>query len=196
MWDKHTLTAGIFYRYTEDVIQRVKSMEGEVMYNTYANITYSQNVGVEVIAKNRLFENYLDLTSSVSAYYYQLGGNEQYDIDMTQSFSWNARVNANVKILRNLSAQATIFYESPRIVAQGSEDDSFGVDLAIKSSFLNDALSLSFSVRDLFNTRRRGGISTSYGSDFYQETVNTSSGRTWSLNLSYNFGNIRKNKKQ
>ena len=173
-----------------------KSMEGEVMYNTYANITYSQNVGVEVIAKNRLFENYLDLTSSVSAYYYQLGGNEQYDIDMTQSFSWNARVNANVKILRNLSAQATIFYESPRIVAQGSEDDSFGVDLAIKSSFLNDALSLSFSVRDLFNTRRRGGISTCYGSDFYQETVNTSSGRTWSLNLSYNFGNIRKNKKQ
>lgn len=195
IWDKHTLTAGLFYRYTEDVIQKVRTMEGEVMYNTYANITYSHNAGVEVIAKNRLFDNYLDLTSSVSAYYYQLGGNEEYDIDMTQSFSWNARINANVKILRNLSAQATLSYESPRLVAQGSEDDHFGVDLAIKSSFLNDALSLSFSIRDLFNTRHNGGISTSYGSNFYQQTVDTSNGRTFNLNITYNFGNIRNKKK-
>ncbi len=190
-WEKHSLTAGLFYRYTEDVIQRVRSVVDDVMYNTYANITYSQNAGAEVIAKNRLFENYLDLTSSISAYYYQLGGNEEYDIDMTQSFSWNARINANVKILDNLSAQATISYEGPRIVAQGTEDDSFSVDLGIKSSFLDDALSLSFSVRDLFNTRRYGSVSTSYGSSYYQETVNNTNGRTWNINLTYNFGNVR-----
>lgn len=191
-WGAHTLTASLFYRYTEDVIQRVSYMDGPgVMYNTYENITFSQNAGVEVIAKNRLFGNYLDLTTSASAYYYQLGGNEEYDIKTTDSFSWNAKIIANVKILKNLSAQLTAYYNSPSIVAQGTVDQSYGIDLGVKTSFLDNALTLSFTVRDLLNSRNYNGISTTYGSNFYQESVNTSNGRTFSLNLSYNFGNIK-----
>lgn len=197
-WDRHTLTLGLFYRYTQDVIQQVSRLNAEtdVMGTTYANITHSQNAGAEIIAKNRLFRNYLDLTTSVSAYYYQLGSNEEYDIAGSESFSWNARINANVKIVSWLSAQVNAYYNSPTIVAQGTRDHSYGIDLGLRASFLDKSLTVSFTVRDLLNSRRYNSLSTTYGSNFYQENVNTTIGRSFRLNISYNFGNMKKRFKQ
>jgi outer membrane receptor protein involved in Fe transport len=193
-WDEHTLSTGLYYSYTENVIQRVSKLNSNgVMENTFENINYSHNAGIEVIAKNRLFKNYLDLTTSVTGYYYCLGENQTYNIARTQTFSWNARINANVKILSNLSAQVTAYYNAPRLVAQGSIDHRYGLNAGIKASFLNKALSLNFTVNDILNSRSKS-MRTNYSDNFYQESGNTSIGRNYRLSLSYNFGNMRPQK--
>ncbi|MEE1174746.1 MAG: TonB-dependent receptor [Paludibacteraceae bacterium] len=190
-WDEHTLSAGLYYSYTENVIQRVSKLNSEgVMENTFENINYSHNAGIELIAKNRLFKNYLDLTTSVTGYYYSLGENEEYKIAKTETFSWNARVNANVKILSNLSAQVTAYYNAPRLVAQGTVDHRYGLNAGIKASFLNKALSVNFTVNDILNSRSNS-LRTNYSDNFYQESANTSVGRSYRLSISYNFGNMR-----
>lgn len=190
-WEMHTLSAGLFYNYTENVIQRVSSLQPDgTMYNTYANITYSQNAGAEIVAKNRLFHNYLDLTTTLSGYYYQLGENKEYNIKRTDNFSWNIRVNANVKIIDNLSAQVTGFYNSPTIVAQGSQDQNYGLDLGLKASFLKKALVINFAVRDVLNSRVTNNRIT-YSDNFYQESKNTDCNRRYRLTITYNFGNMK-----
>jgi hypothetical protein len=195
-WERHTLSVGLFYRYTENVIQSVKRLTDlGIMENTYENITYSQNAGAEIVAKNRLFNNYLDLTTSLSAYYYQLGANEEWDVAETNSFSWNARINANVKIISNLSAQITAYYNSPRIVAQGTVGDNYAMDLGLRANFLNKTLSLSLSVRDVLDSRTHTQNIT-WGENFYQENVNTTCGRSYRLTLTYNFGNMKAKKQK
>ncbi|MBR4482468.1 MAG: TonB-dependent receptor family protein, partial [Paludibacteraceae bacterium] len=194
-WEMHSLSASLFYNYTENVIQQVSRLiTTDVMETTYENITYSQSAGAELVAKNRLFKNYLDLTTTISAYYYQLGANEEYKIKRTDSFSWNARINANVKIISNLSAQISAYYNSPRIVAQGSVDQNYGLDLGIKANFLNKKLSISFSVKDVLDSRKKGRSITE-STNFHQESFRTSCDRSYRLTLTYNFGNMKSKNK-
>lgn len=189
-WEFHTISLGAFYTYTEDVIQRVQKLtESGVMETTWGNITQSQSAGLDLTLKNRLFRNYLDLTTTATAYYYQLGENAEYNISKTETFSWNVRLNANVKIISNLSAQITGYYNSPRLVAQGSVGHRYGMDLGLKASFLEKALNLSFTVRDVLNSRSKS-TSETWGDNFHQENGNISSGRSYRLTLSYNFGNM------
>ena len=193
VWDKHTLTAGIFYRYTQDVIQQLRTDSAGYMTTTYGNITYDQNVGVELISKNRLFNDYLDLTTTVSGYYYQLGGNADYGIARTETFSWQARVNANIKILDNLSAQLTGYYRAPRIVAQGSVGHEYALDLGFRLTLLKKSLTISLNCRDLLDSRGRS-VRTTFGEGFTQESANTIVGRNYRLNVSYKFGNLKSKK--
>jgi len=195
-WSEHTLSVQLFYRYTENVIQRVSKLDVStgVMYNTFENITYSQNAGIELVAKDRLFNNYLDLSTTISAYYRQLGANKEYDIKETNSFSWSARINANVKIINSLSAQVNAYYKSPEIIAQGSMDHQYGLDLGLKATFLKKKLSLSFSVRDVLNSRQNTNRITE-SSTFYQKNKTTSCGRNYRLTLTYTFGNLNNKNK-
>ena len=189
-WDMHTLSVGAFYSYTENVIQRVQKLnDNGVMESTWDNINHSQSAGIDITAKNRLFNNYLDLTTTATAYYYQLGENADYNISKTETFSWNARINANVKIISNLSAQVTGYYNSPRLIAQGSMGHRYGMDLGLKASFLEKALNLTFTVRDVLNSRSKSSRET-WGENFHEESGNLSSGRSYRLTLSYNFGNM------
>ncbi len=193
-WQVHTLSAGLFYRYTENVIQRVSKLNDMgVMENTYENINYSHNAGLELIAKNRLFKNHLDLTTTLTGYYFCLGENETYGIERSEKFSWNARINANVKIISNLSAQITAFYNAPQLVAQGNIDHRYGLNAGIKASFLNKSLNINFTVNDILNSRSQS-MRSSWGDNFYQESGTTSIGRSYRLSISYNFGNMQRKK--
>ncbi|MBO4370664.1 MAG: TonB-dependent receptor [Paludibacteraceae bacterium] len=194
-WEQHTLTVGLFYRYTENVIETVRTVYLDTMMTTYENITFSQNAGAEIIAKDKLFHNYLDLTTSVSAYYYQLGGNEAYNIAKTENFSWRAKINANIRILDNLSAQVSGNYNSPRLIAQGRTSHTYSMDVGLKATFLNKSLSLTASVRDVLNSRSRM-TDTTYSDNFYQEAGRTTNGRTYRIALSYKFGNLNGKQKK
>jgi hypothetical protein len=65
------------------------------------------------------------------------------------------------------------------------------MDIGLKASFLEKALNLSFTVRDVLNSRSKNTRDT-WGDNFYQENGNISSGRSYRLTLSYNFGNMGK----
>lgn len=190
-WQEHSMSVGLFFNHTENVIQRVSWLASvDVMETTFKNITYSQSAGAEIVAKNRLFKNYLDLTTTLTAYYYGLAGSQEYNIKRQDSFSWSTRINAGIKIISNLSAQLTAYYNSPIILAQGSQDHRYGMDIGLKANFLKKRLTLSFSVKDVLNSREKGVVITE-SDNFYQESYSTSSGRSYRLTLTYNFGNLK-----
>ena len=202
-WERHTLSAGAFWRYRDGIIQNVKYMDGDIMKNTYINIAKRQDLGVEVVSKNRLFKDILQLTTSVNFYwntitsadYHSYVNDEKIDVTLpSQSIlAWSARINAQFMFTKTFSGQISARYRSPRVVAQGSTTHSYSIDLGLRKSFLDRKLILAFNVRDILDSRARRN--TTWGDGFWQKSENRWHSRTVSLTLTYNFGNNNNKKK-
>ena len=99
---------------------------------------------------------------------------------------------ANIIMGKNTFGQITGEYSAPRLIAQGRETASYSIDLGLRQTFLNRALSINLMVRDLLNTRRRSSITR--GNGFYQESESYFFGRMVGLTATYNFGNMKPKK--
>jgi len=196
-WDANTLSASAYYHNTNNVIEGVRYVNNNIMENSYLNIAKSQNTGLELIAKNRLFK-ILSLTSTLNVYYSKLDSatysnpyisNVVTSIPGQSSFSWSGNILANFMLSKTLSGQITGEYESAQLIAQGKENAKYSLDLGIRQTFMDRKLSVSLNVRDLLNSDRDN--STTSGSGFTQNTSSYFHGRMVGVTLSYNFGNMK-----
>jgi len=196
-WERHTLSAGVFWKYQEGAIQNYKYMDGNVMKNTYFNVGARQELGIEIVAKNRLFGELLQLTTSANFYWnniaavdqdmYHLGDTIPVHLDKQNIFAGSVRINAQFLFTKNFSGQITAAYRSPRVVAQGTTSHSYSIDIGLRHTFLNKQLALALNVRDLLDSRARRN--TTWGDGFWQFSENRWHSRSISLTLTYNFGN-------
>ncbi len=198
-WDAHTLSASLYYRYSTDVVQRVQfESEGNpnVMESTYDNVASRQSAGLELVGRNR-FTKWLNMTTTVNLFYEEMSAIEYQGIhlqDRSQGFTWNIRLMANFLFTKTFTGQLTGAYFSPRVIAQGRTKDFYSIDLGIRKSFLDRTLNLAFTVRDLLNSR--GWRTTTWGNNFYQDFERQPSGQRFTLSLTYNFGNMKADKKK
>jgi len=198
-WERHTLSAGVFWKYNEGAVQNIKYMDvdGKTMKNTYFNISTRQELGVEVVAKNRLFGELLQLTTSANFYWNNIaavhdtimhqGVSIPINLDKQNIFAGSVRINAQFMFTKNFSGQISANYRSPRVVAQGTTSHSYSIDLGLRHTFLNKQLALALNVRDLLDSRARRNIT--WGDGFWQFSENRWHSRSVSLTLTYNFGN-------
>ena len=199
-WERHTLSAGVFWKYGEKAIQNFKYMDGNVMKNTYLNIGARQELGVEVVAKNRLFGDILQLTTSANFYWNNISAVDEVIIHQGQEipvqlakqniFAGSVRINAQFMFTKNFSGQLTGMYRSPRVVAQGTTSHNYSIDIGLRHTFLNKQLALALNVRDLLDSRSRSN--KTWGDGFWQYSENRWHSRTISLTLTYNFGTNQK----
>ena len=201
-WEEHVLSASIYYRFSDTVIERVLYLDDDnVMYTTFENISKRQSLGIELVSKNKLCK-WINLTTTVNGYYSKMN-DVYYDTDLDgtpdllyeaqDNFSWDIRLMANFIMPMNFSAQLTGGYRSPQVVAQGTSRGSYSIDLGVRKSFLNKKLNLALSVRDVLNSRR--WANTTYGDNFWQYSEFIPRGTTFSLTLTYNFGNTQGKRK-
>ena len=196
-WERHTLSAGVFWKYREGAVQNVKYMDGDVMKNTYLNVAKRQELGIELVAKNRLFGELLQLTTSANFYWnnigavhetmYHLGDTIPVDLAGQNIFAGSVRINAQFLFTKNFTGQISANYRSPRVVAQGTTSHSYSIDIGLRHTFLNKQLALALNVRDLLDSRARRN--TTWGEGFWQFSENRWHSRSVSLTITYNFGN-------
>ena len=200
-WEKHTLSLSTYYRNTDDVIQRIRYREGDVMKSTSANITQSSSVGAEIVAKNKLLK-FLDVTTTLNFYYNELEGFSYQpkgaDVPVTgerdDNFSWTGKLIANVMLPYAISFQATGNYNSRQIIAQGHRESSYRIDLGARKSFFNRKVNFSVSVQDILNSRSWHNVTS--GNGFRQDSDSWRKGRMARFTLSYNFGNMKASKQK
>ena len=153
---------------------------------------------MEIVSKNSLFKGWLDLTTTVNLYNnhisswrYLMRLSDGRDVELSgesqNSFAWDARMMANVKLPWQLAFQATGRYSSAHKEAQGSHQGGWSVDLGLRKTFGD--WSLSLNVRDLFDSRRFKN--TTVGPDYEQYSERWRGGRTIRLTLKYSFGNMK-----
>lgn len=198
-WEQHTLSASLYYRYNTNVVQRVQFQSPDnpsVMESTYDNVAYSQSAGLELVAKDN-FTSWLNTTLTANAFYEQMSAIDYNGVhlqDASHGFSWNVRLMANFLFTKTFTGQITAAYFSPRVIAQGKTKHFYSIDLGVRKSFLNRTLNLAFTVRDLLNSR--GWKKLTWGDTFYQDFERQPSGQRFTLSLTYNFGNMKENKKR
>lgn len=135
-----------------------------ILINTYINGKSSFRVGIDNTLKLELNKKF-EVTTNINAFsmLFRAQGIER------KGYALNGKINASYKFPKDISLQTTYNYESPRIFLQGRERDNQFVDLALKKDITVGDLfpskrntgagamrlgSLTFSVSDLFNTRR------------------------------------------
>ncbi|MCQ2313379.1 MAG: TonB-dependent receptor family protein [Paludibacteraceae bacterium] len=209
-WEMHTLSVEAFYRFTNDVSQRVSYMAnnedatGQVMYTTFTNLGKRHAAGLEIAAKDRFLQDKIQLNTSISGYYNRLdeatytpilNGTTLPDVilPMKNTFVFTASLTAQFLFTKTFSGQIRGRYSSPRVVAQGRSSHHYNIDLGLRKTFLDRKLALSLNVRDILNSHSRKNITETEGV-FWQISENRWGSREVSLTVSYNFGNTQANK--
>ncbi len=200
-WDRHTLSVGAYYRPTTEVIQRIRyrsALDGE-MYMTSCNVTKRTDTGIEVVAKNKFF-SFFDLTTTANVYYQHIDGfdylidNQHVTGDSDHSMAWSLRLMGMFQLPADISLQATGNFRSRQVVAQGFRRSNYNVDLGLRKTFFNRKLSLSLSLRDVFNSRKFRVVTES--DLFVRNQKGWRGGRTLQVTLTWNFGNMKRKPQQ
>ena len=196
-WGEQTLSASVYYHATNNVIENVQFLHGAVFESTFLNVANSQNTGLELISKNRIFQ-ILNLTTSLNFYYSELNAavyKNPYDSTITttlpgqNNYSWTASELVNFNLTKTLSGQITARYTSPQIISQGLKQEKYTIDLGVRQTFLDRKLSVNVNVRDLLNSNK--DKSTTSGIGFTQNSESYFNARMINLSVTYNFGNSK-----
>ncbi|WP_353181569.1 TonB-dependent receptor [Parapedobacter lycopersici] len=187
-WDGVTLNSSVYYRRVNDVINPIVTTAegaGGATFSRWENISRNESAGFELIS-------HVDITKQVDAmfnanlYHSKFHGSEEFHIEPTEGFNWNANVTANYRIKPWLSMQARADYQAPRVMAQGRGIEMFVINAGMRWDVLDKRGSIMFNVRDLLNQRKWGGYTQT--EQFYRYFESRWMPRMFMLSLRYRFG--------
>ena len=148
------ISLSAYMRTTSNMMSRISYLDGDVMYSTFANVADQINSGCEIVVKNSLFRSRLDLTTTVNLYNNHINAWD-YDFmtehgtavalhnDSQNSFAWDARLMASVRLPWGLSLQASGNYSSRHLSAQGSHQGGWSVNAGLRKVVGNWSFSLN-----------------------------------------------------
>jgi len=182
-FEKGSLSSSLYYRYTADKIDRIRTVD-----NSGNSVTLPENLLSEKAYGIEFSANYSPLK------WWKMDGNFNFfhaDIDGTNiaegysaaTYSWFARYTSKFTLPKNLDVQWRSNYEAPQKTAQGSREALYYFDLAASKDILGGKGTLTLSVLDIFNTRR--WRNTTEGDNFYSR--GNFQWRKRQINLTFNY---------
>ncbi len=208
----NTILASLYYRYKTNLItryldQQTNPVTGEnILVNTYINANSSYSAGAEFTSTNYL-KKWWDISTNINIYNSKINTDNIDGTSQDALWSWFGKFNSNFKLPSKFTVQLTAIYQSKtnlpvntggggfggfgqaQSASQGYIDAFWGMDLAIKRTFLkNDKASVSLSINDIFATRYTNQFSQS--AYFTQNYNRIRDPQMFRLNFSYRFGKI------
>ncbi|MGG9961997.1 outer membrane beta-barrel protein [Ferruginibacter sp. SUN106] len=208
-----TFLGSLYYKHTDNLITRYLSSETDAvsgnteLINTYINANSSYAAGAEATVLNTLTK-WWDISTNVNVYNSKVNTSNVTTTQQAALWSLFGKFNSNFKLPSNFAVQLTTTYQSktnlpvsqgggmggpPMMQSQSSSQGyikpSWGMDLAVKKSFLkNNAASVSLSVTDIFKTRINSQYSSS---DYFTQTYSRlRDPQMFKLNFAYRFGKL------
>ncbi len=132
--------------------------------NRPENFGRENSVGLEFILSAEPAK-WWRVNGSLNFFYSVVDGsniNETFQVD---TYSWFGRVNSRMTVAKSVDIQWNVFYRAPLETAQGTTKSISALDLGISRDILSKKATLTLSVRDLFNSRRRRY--ENFGDNFY-----------------------------
>lgn len=175
-WDKATFSSSIYYRHTtgdvtyiveEDTIGGVK-----VFRSRPENVRTRDDVGMEFSLQMNPVK-WWDMTWSGNVFRGKINGENLGFARQTTFFSFTSRLNSRFNLNNDWNIQLMLNYRGPENTPQGKRRATLYTDLGINKDILKKKATISFRMRDLFNTswyrsETYGGTSTpEIFDDFY-----------------------------
>jgi outer membrane receptor protein involved in Fe transport len=198
-WTNHILSFSGYYRSTDNIVQRISYLDGNIMKSSFENIAGTLSAGTEFVLKNK-FTRFVDITTTINLYYRHLDGfsyiPEGVTVPVTgiaqEDFSWDAKMIASFILPKLFSFQLTGDYRARQLIAQGYRKANYSLDAGIRRVF--GKISVSVNARDIFNSRKWHTVTS--GTGFSQDSKNWRGGRFVGLNITYNFGNMKPERRE
>ncbi len=158
-FENGSVTSSIYYRRTNNEIQRVLQVTADsVNLRRPENLTSSDNFGFEFTGSYKI-QKWWSLNGNLNLFRQIVnGGNINQDFQ-ADTYSWFTRLNNRFNFSKTLEGQLRLNYRAPRQTTQGSTRGIGSVDLGLGKEFPKQNMTLTLNVRDLFNSRKRNGIS-------------------------------------
>ncbi|MFT3704843.1 MAG: TonB-dependent receptor [Agriterribacter sp.] len=208
----NTLLLSIYYKYTDHLITRyydtaINPVSGKSDYiSTYVNANSAQSYGLEVTSINTIAK-WWDITTNVNLYNSKINTDNISGTSQDAMWSVFAKLNNNFKLPKNFTIQLSGDYQSKtnlpittaqqfgppmasaQSASQGYIKPFYGVDIAVKKTFLKDnAASATLSFNDIFRSRKSDQYSKGVGFEQYYYRLNNP--QMVRLTLAYRFGKI------
>ena len=177
-----------YYRRTTDKISRYKELRPDgVTVMTYENFAEETSSGMELTLSGAIIRN-LRVMASGNLYSDQVDvSNLTDDYDAT-SIGYAGRLSTIWDITSATEMMFSSVYRSERDIPIGRIDAMTFCDLSLKQQFLQERLSVTLKVRDLFDTR--GFSFTTSDENYYQESSRKFASQRIMLSLEYRFGKV------
>lgn len=194
-WKNLTLTTSIYYKHEENAFERVQETTGEfyngveIIRSIPINLSTNDQYGFEAgILYNPL--DWWQMNSSFNFYKYTSEGKfNEVDYGTTSS-SWFARFSSKITLPAKIDWQTTAFYRGPRETAQERSEGLFSLNLAFSKDIIDNDATISLSIRDVLNSRKRHSFTTT--ERFLSESEFQWRSRSVNLSFTYRFNQPKK----
>ncbi len=197
-WSKFSLVSSLYYRQTNDLIQRIRTEPDEagITITTPQNLTRNNASGLELIGRFDLFKSW-NFTANINLYQSKILGVPAFGIVENAGFSYNANLTNNFVLPYGITMQIKGDYRAREVMAQGYRKAMYAMDAGAKYDFKDKKSSLSLNIRDVFGTRR--WRMTTDGASSIVDFSRFMQGTMANLTYSYRFGksdfSFKRNKK-
>lgn len=185
--NKLNLSATLYYRYTDNMIARYRSVNpatGQSLM-TYFNFNSSENTGVEAIIRYS-FVKLGNIMLSGNWYRNVINGSNVLSDLQSDITTWNVRFTYNLPLPKAFYLQANGMYMAPMKFGQATISGMNGVDIGLRKDFMKSKMQLGLNLSDLFNIRQFNMIIE--GSNFNSEAMRKRESRILTFSLTYRFG--------
>lgn len=166
-FNKGSLTSSVFYRHTKDVVERIRTqLSDTTSFTQPINLATRDDYGMEFTFSYDPFK-FWRLNGNANFFRSKIEGEYEGQIFSADTYTWFGRLSSRLTIKKKVDVQVNFNYRAPRNTTQGKEKSIWHIDPAASMEILKGNGTLTLSVRDLFNTRRRRHVTA--GTNFYTE---------------------------
>lgn len=172
-WEKASLSSVAYFRKTDNVIKRIQRIDADfpgVTITQAENLDFKRNYGVEFTYAYFPIQKWR-LVGDVNFFHSMSEGSFQHEGQTIfvggGSFSMETKASSMYTVWDKIHTQATFGYSAPRATTQGVNKAIMTLDVAAGTDFLKNNATLTLSVNDIFNSRRRRSFSED--ETFYSE---------------------------
>ncbi|MBL4754796.1 MAG: TonB-dependent receptor [Flavobacteriales bacterium] len=182
-WDKSSFGTSIYYRHTDSVVTRIRTIdENGVSTTRPENLTKMDEFGVELSFSKGL-SKWWKINGSFNYFRSILDGGNVNSTYFVDAFSYTGRLNSTITFGQGYQLQMMFNHRAPRFTAQGSRRAISFMDIGLKKDILKKKGSLTLKMSDVFNTRQF--IIETNGPNFFIETKYRQATRAIFLNFTY-----------
>lgn len=183
---KFSLISSIFYRQSNDQIERFKIIDPEgVTIMTFRNLSRGISYGYELVGTYNPYP-WWSLNGNFNINQRILDADKIQEGLRNSGLMWSVKLMSTMNLKTGTSIQLSGNYASPRILTLGVSAPRYGMDLGVRQSMLKNKASLSLRVSDVFYTS--SWIMSLDGNGFSQEIERYFDSRVAFLTFTYQFG--------
>ncbi|WP_162426827.1 TonB-dependent receptor domain-containing protein [Pontibacter pudoricolor] len=153
---KQTYNLALSYAVTKDFIGEVPVSNKEKNQTIFErrNMDDFTNIEATLVAPVRVLPGKWEINNNVSMGYQHFTVKVGEVTETTEQFSYSAQSSNNISLPKGVRLELTGTYQGPGVYGLFEFEDQWWIDAGLKRSFLNDKLTMTMNVTDIFRSRQ------------------------------------------